>query len=104
MTGTLTIRRMRQHQSGQFAPVVQNNLQNNLQNNSLSSAFIAGLAMFGLAMNGTCLAALEQAGLAARKEAPADPDRIEESSDAQASLITGDGSRFNSDRMPRCQL
>jgi hypothetical protein len=100
MTGTLTIRRMRQHQSGQFAPVVQNNLQNN----SLSSAFIAGLAMFGLAMNGTCLAALEQAGLAAQKEAPADPDRIEESSDAQASLITGDGSRFNSDRMPRCQL
>lgn len=41
-----------------------------VQRNALGSAFIAGLAMFGLASNGTCLAALESPPLNSRNEVP----------------------------------
>lgn len=70
---------------------------------AIGSAFVAGLAMYGLAANGTCLAALEESRSLVRRGASAVPDRDDERSNADSFLATRLPSRVAPDRMLRCQ-
>jgi hypothetical protein len=87
MTGTQTLHRIRATQSGQVAPVSQRN--------SFASAFVAGLTMFGLASNGTCLAALDAAGSDAE-----DQDCGGDASGASSGTVTHN---LHASGVPRCR-
>jgi hypothetical protein len=86
MAGTQTFHRIRATQSSQVVPVPPRS--------SFASAFVAGLTMFGLASNGTCLAALDAGGPDAQ-----DPDRAGGASDASSGPITGEQLQG----IPRCR-
>ncbi len=59
----------------------------------LSSTFIAGLGMFGLAANGTCLSILTQSAVQLPADGLADLDR--ETSKARLLLVARGGSRVD---------
>lgn len=95
MAGHLTLQLNRQPQKSWHAltdPV-----------SSLSSSIIAGLGMFGLAANGTCLTELMQCEPPVQEKMPVVSDLPKDTSDREIYLMTRDGSRVETRRMPRCQ-
>jgi hypothetical protein len=70
---------------------------------SFGSSVIAGLALFGLAANGCCLAGSTQSGANASSEEPLNSDPVRDNSDAALFAITLSDSRIDSKRRSRCQ-
>jgi hypothetical protein len=70
---------------------------------SILAAFVTGLAMFGLAAHGTCLAVLEESTMPARKRPGADSEPRKDGSQARMCPVTIDPGPADRARMPPCQ-
>lgn len=70
---------------------------------SLVSSMVAGLAMFGLAANGMCLARATQSGPGVPTKHLANLNQATQPLDAKLLLVIRDESRLNSERKPPCQ-
>jgi hypothetical protein len=73
------------------------------QQPSILAAFVTGLAMFGLAAHGTCLAVLEESSAPAGERAGADSEPMEEGSHGRIAPVTIDGEPADGARMQPCQ-
>lgn len=73
------------------------------QISALSSAIITGFGLFGLASNGTCLAALMHPGPHCSKNVPAGADDVSQTSGSECLPIMRNDSRLAFHRTSQCR-